>query len=558
MVIPDQDARSALKAVAEAGIAITSELSLQSVLETLVRVACGRVRARYAALSVLGADGAIAQFITEGVTAEERAAIGHVPVGSGLLGVLLREGESLRIDDMSKDPRHVGFPENHPPMKSVLGVPLTFGRRIIGNLYVTDRLDGKPFTEEDRELLSLLAAQASVAVRNAELYEAQLRRTEEWRALFELGQEVTASPRIKEVFESVVERAQRLLGTDVVTLMLVTSDRKSLRLAAQRGVRDPDVRKMEIANAGVQALALESGGTVTIPDFEQDQRLKNSKSHFASTERLQSMIIVPLAAKQDLMGTLMVANRRKTEFSPQEVELLEAFANWTSVAIESSQFYDKMESLARLEERERIGMDLHDGVMQSIYAVGLQLEAGLERLDDSPDESKDIVERAIETLNSVIKDIRSYIMDLRPRVSVVADLPDAIQQLVEDVRVNTLVEAEVTIDGSVAGLSVINQTEAIALFHIAQEALSNVIKHSRASHVAVRLSVDDRAVAVEVRDNGVGIDERRAEAYDRQGLRNMRDRARSVGANLVLDSQPGRGTTVRVELPLRNEGDSDE
>jgi signal transduction histidine kinase len=256
------------------------------------------------------------------------------------------------------------------------------------------------------------------------------------------------------------------------------------------------------------------------------------------------------------MGTLMVANRRRTEFSPQEVELLEAFANWTSVAIESSQLYDKVESLARLEERERIGMDLHDGVMQSIYAVGLQLEAGLERLDDSPDESKDTVERAIETLNNIIKDIRSYIMDLRPRVSVVADLPDAIQQLVEDVRVNTLVQAEFTIDGSVKGL--INQTEAIALFHIAQEALSNVIKHSRATRVDVRLSVGDRAVTVEVRDNGVGIDEKRAEAYDRQGLRNMRDRARSVGANLVLDSQPGKGTTVRVELPLRNEGANDE
>lgn len=543
------DSRPALIALAEAGIALTTELSLQSVLETLVRVARDRVGARYAALSVLGADGSIAQFITEGVSEAERAAIGPLPVGRGLLGVLLKKGESLRLYDMTADSRHVGFPAHHPPMKSVVGVPLIFGRRIIGNLYLADRLDGKPFSQEDQDLLGLLAAQAAVAVRNAELYEAEQRRAKEWRALFDLGQQVTASPLIKEVFESVVERARNLLGTDVATLMLVTSDRQNLRLAAHRGIANPDVKKIDIASeGGVHALALQDGATVTVADYLSDARLKKKQTPLIKNEGLRAMIVVPLMGKQHPLGTLMVSNRRTTQFTPQEVELLEAFANWTSVAIESSQLYDKMESLARLEERERIGMDLHDGVMQSIYAVGLQLEAGVDRIEESPAESREIVERAIETLNNIIKDIRSYIMDLRPRVSIVADLPDAIRQLVEDVRVNTLVEVEFTVQGSVKGL--INQTEAIALFHIAQEALSNVIKHSRATRVAVFLSAGERTAAVEVRDNGVGIDEERAEAYDRQGLRNMRDRARSVGANLSLDSRPGEGTTVRVELPV--------
>ncbi|MEO6197610.1 MAG: GAF domain-containing protein, partial [Dehalococcoidia bacterium] len=463
------DSRPALIALAEAGIALTTELSLQSVLETLVRVARDRVGARYAALSVLGADGSIAQFITEGVSEAERAAIGPLPVGRGLLGVLLKKGESLRLYDMTADSRHVGFPAHHPPMKSVVGVPLIFGRRIIGNLYLADRLDGKPFSQEDQDLLGLLAAQAAVAVRNAELYEAEQRRAMEWRALFDLGQQVTASPLIKEVFESVVERARNLLGTDVATLMLVTSDRQNLRLAAHRGIANPDVKKIDIASeGGVHALALQDGATVTVADYLSDARLKKKQTPLIKNEGLRAMIVVPLMGKQHPLGTLMVSNRRTTQFTPQEVELLEAFANWTSVAIESSQLYDKMESLARLEERERIGMDLHDGVMQSIYAVGLQLEAGVDRIEESPAESREIVERAIETLNNIIKDIRSYIMDLRPRVSIVADLPDAIRQLVEDVRVNTLVEVEFTVQGSVKGL--INQTEAIALFHIAQEA----------------------------------------------------------------------------------------
>ena len=548
------DARPALIALAEAGIALTTELSLQSVLETLVRVARDRVGSRYAALSVLGADGTIAQFITEGVSEAERAAIGALPVGRGLLGVLLKKGESLRLDDMEADPRHAGFPAHHPPMKSVVGVPLIFGRRIIGNLYLADRLDGMPFSQADQDLLSLLAAQAAVAVRNAELYEAEQRRAKEWRALFDLGQQVTASPVIKEVFESVVERARNLLGTDVATLMLVTSDRRYLRLAAHRGIANPDVKKMDVeSEGGVHALALQDGTIVTVTDYAADTRFRKKQTPFIKNEGLRAMTVVPLMGKQHPLGTLMVANRKTTHFTPQEVELLEAFANWTSVAIESSQLYDKMESLARLEERERIGMDLHDGVMQSIYAVGLQLEAGIDRLEESPGESKEIVERAIETLNNVIKDIRSYIMDLRPRVSIVADLPDAIQQLVEDVRVNTLVQSDLTVEGSVKDL--INQTEAIALFHIAQEALSNVIKHSRATRVTVLLSAGERTVAVEVRDNGVGIDKERAAAYDRQGLRNMRDRARSVGANLSLDSRPGEGTTVRAELPVHRGSD---
>jgi len=549
MTTARHDALSDLRALSDAGITLTSELSLQAVLQKVVQVAKKQIGATYAALSVLGPDGNISQFITEGVTEEERTAIGSLPAGRGFLGILLHKGETLRVSDIAADPRGVGFPPNHPAMKSLLGVPLVFSGRIIGNLYLTDKVGGS-FDDRDEEIVRLLASQAAVAIRNAELYEGEQRRAEEWKALFELGQQVTASPRMDDVMRSVVSRASDLLGTDVVALMLLSPDGAHLRLAAQEGVKQPDMRKLTVeSEAALQKLALELGEPLVVADFPNDPRVKGQTARLAEAEGLVSMIVVPLKGKRGPIGTLMVANRSRTEFAERQVELLEAFANWTALALESSQLYDKMESLARLEERERIGMDLHDGVMQSIYAVGLHLEDCIERLKESPSDAEDGIERAIDTLNNVIKDIRSYIFDLRPRVSVVADLPDAVRQLVDDVRVNTLMETSFETAGSVRGL--INQNEAIALFHIAQEALNNVIKHSRATSVSVRLTVDKKSVTIEVRDNGVGIDPARAASYERHGLRNMRDRARSVGAGLSLDSRPGEGTTVRAELPLR-------
>ena len=539
-----------LKALSEASVTLTSELSLAAVLQKVVDVAKEQVQASYAALSVLGADGEIDQFLTAGVTAEERAAIGPLPRGRGLLGVLLHKGESLRMEDMSTDSRSAGFPPNHPPMKSLLGMPLIYAGRIIGNLYLTDKFGAPAFTERDEEIVRLLAGQAAVAIRNAELYEAEKQRAEEWKALFDLGQQVTLSPRIQDVLESVVKRARVLADADVATLMLLSPDGTQLTLAAQDGMREKHMRTLDLeSEAALQSLALKAGRPVVVDDAETDERLHGRAAVLLEAEGIVSMIVVPLAGKRGPLGTMMVADRKQTGFTERQAELLEAFATWTSVAIESSRLYDQMESVARLEERERIGMDLHDGVMQSIYAVGLNLEDCLERLNESPDEAEAGIHRAIDTLNSVIQDIRAYIFDLRPRVSVVADLPDAIRQLVDDVRVNTLMQTTLDIEGDVSGL--INQDEALALFHIAQEALNNVIKHSRATAVSVRLKADRRSVSIELHDNGVGIDDGRGEDYEHHGLRNMRDRSRSIGAELKLESKPGKGTRIGVELPVR-------
>ena len=374
-----EDALDELRALTEAGVTLTSELALETVLQKVVDIARDLIGARYAALSVLGPSGEITRFITSGISAEEREAIGDLPSGQGLLGVLLHEGESLRLETMSGDPRSGSFPPHHPQMTSLLGVPLIFRGRIIGNLYLTDKIGKLGFSDHDEELVRLLATQAAVAIRNAELH-------------------------------------------------------------------------------------------------------------------------------------------------------------------------DKAESVARLEERERIGMDLHDGVMQSIYAVGLTLEDCVERVDEAPAEVKKSLDGAMNALNDVIGDIRSYIFDLRPRVSVVADLPEAIRHLVDDLRINTLIQTSLEIDGELS--DAITQDQALALFHITQEALNNVAKHSHAKSASVRLQSSDRLVSVEVRDDGIGFDPEGEQSHERHGLRNMRDRARSVGARLNLIGKTNEGTTVRAELSI--------
>ncbi|HEU4760585.1 MAG TPA: GAF domain-containing sensor histidine kinase [Dehalococcoidia bacterium] len=386
----------------------------------------------------------------------------------------------------------------------------------------------------------------------AALTEAERQRAEEWKSLFEVGRQVTASPDLEGLLGSIVSRARRLLNTEMACLMLLSGDGDSLYMAAQEGLQTPGIQKLQLlADSGLQGLVLETGRPVIVEDYQADPRLQRRQASLVAEEGLVSLIAVPFSGKERPLGALTVGNRQRTVFSERQAELLEAFANWAAVAADTSRLYDKIESLARLEERERIGMDLHDGVIQSIYAVGLNLEDCVERLNESPADIRPGLERAMDDLNKVIKDIRSYIFDLRPKVSQVTDLPQALAELVRDVRVNTLMDAEVELGGDVAGL--LDEEQALALFHIAQEALNNVARHSMASSVRVLLLAEDGRVTLQVEDDGSGFELGEESGRGRQGIRNMNDRARAVGANLTLESERGQGTRVRVELPLAPE-----
>jgi signal transduction histidine kinase len=369
-----------LAAVDDAARAIAGVLSMDRVLQIIVDRVRELVDARYAALGIVDAAGRIERFITSGMPRAERELIGPPPRGRGILGVLIREGRSVRIADIAHDPRRSGFPPNHPPMRRLLGVPVTVKGRLIGDLYMADRRDGAEFTDDDQRIIETFALHAGIAIDNARLH-------------------------------------------------------------------------------------------------EQVQRL------------------------------------------------------------------------AIVEERERIGKDLHDGIIQSIYAVGLSLEDVPELMDEDADEARARVDRAIEGLDKTIRDIRNFIFGLRPELLQGMTLPAGLAALVEEFRVNTMIDAELSAreaDGEGLAAEEIGQ-----ILIIAREALANVARHARASRAVVELRSTPDDVVVTIGDNGVGFasDVRHPPAH--QGLLNMRNRANGIGATLAVDSSAATGTRIIVTLPRR-------
>jgi signal transduction histidine kinase len=365
----------------EAGMALASELSLDAVLLRIVELAVDLTGARYGALGVLTPDGrSIEEFITVGITAEERAALGDPPTGHGLLGALIREARPLRIPDIGADPRSVGFPPNHPPMKSLLGAPITGRGKVFGNIYLTDKQDADAFDEEDERMLLVLATQAAVAVENARLYE-------------------------------------------------------------------------------------------------------------------------------------------ETERSGRELQRLQV-----------------------LEERERIGKELHDGVIQSLFAVGMHLQ-GLATATGDDNISRNL-ESAVEDIDHAIRDLRNYIFGLRPGILADRQLDQALKEMATDFAARSGVVTVVDVDADAASRLT---SRAADVVQIVREALSNVGRHGAATTCRVSVERNATGLMIEVDDDGQGFDVELTRSG--MGLQNLQERVGSLGGVFQIESTPGEGTTVRATFP---------
>jgi signal transduction histidine kinase len=264
---------------------------------------------------------------------------------------------------------------------------------------------------------------------------------------------------------------------------------------------------------------------------------------------MQSFLGVPIIFKGELLGNLYLTDKiGAEEFSEQDEYLITMLAAQAAIAIENANLYKQVQRLAVLEERERIAMDLHDGIIQSIYAVGLMLEyAGL-MFDESPEQAHKRLQDSINALNEVIRDIRNYILDLRPQRFQNKNLSTGLVDLVRAFKANTLITVDVqTADRADADLTTDQST---GLFHITQEALANIAKHARARHVTMNLRRDGSLVILSIQDDGRGFDTSTVKAYTGHGLRNMQERARALGAQLRLDSAVGQGTLIEVRLPV--------
>ncbi|MDH5507021.1 MAG: GAF domain-containing sensor histidine kinase [Anaerolineae bacterium] len=383
-----------LAALNSAALALTTELDLGVVLQKVVDISRELVNARYGALGVLSeGEDYFEQFISSGISSDHRATIGPPPVGKGILGMLIKEGRPLRVDSLDKHDRQTGFPPNHPIMKSLIGVPIVSKGKVIGDLYLSDKI-------------------------------------------------------------------------------------------AQENVEQPN-------------------------------------------------------------------NQKIISFEDQDQQVLEMFAVQAAIAIENAKLYRQVQELVVLRERERFGMDLHDGIIQSIYAIGLMLDDTQRRMANDTETSSERIVQAIHGLNDVISDIRNYILDLRPQRFQGRDLIQGIQELARAFKANTFMSVNLNLDG--VDPEKTNPQQTVEILHIAQEALNNIRKHARASSVDIGLVEQDGMLSLRIEDNGVSIDLEKAEQSKGDGLRNMRERAVALGGNILVENRKQGGTRVLLDVPLVEE-----
>ncbi|MGW5171667.1 GAF domain-containing protein [Streptomyces nodosus] len=533
----------------EAVLSVGRELDLPQVLRSIVEAAVVLVDAEYGALGVIGDDRMLAQFLTVGIDDEERGRIGALPSGHGILGELIRHPEPLRLTELSEHPASYGFPAHHPPMHSFLGVPIRVRDRVFGNLYLTEKRGADEFDPEDEAVLSTLAVAAGVAIENARLYE-ETRLRERWlRASSQVTSALLSGAPSPEVLELIVEQARGIVSADVGMIAERVSGEEALRPLFAVGLEAE--RRSGLVMSGqdgfVEAV-LSAAEPLTSPDIRQDPRIEPDSVLWAG---LGPVVGVPLVASGKSIGALVLGRTAgRTPFTETDAGPLLGFAGQAALALELAERRRDAEQIALLQDRDRIARDLHDLAIQRLFAAGMTLQS-TQRFVDHPEASERLM-RTVDDLDETIKIIRSTIFGLRThgggakeraglrrRVSEAVDAAAPTLGFAPALRIEGLVDTDVP--GEVAD-------HAIAVLG---EALSNAARHSGARSVDVHLRFAEGELTLTVTDDGGGVPGNAA----RSGLRNLEERAASLGGTLTLGERPeGGGTRLVWRVPVRPAG----
>ena len=546
-----------LAALHQASLELVRNLSLDTVLERIVHLAREQAGAEYALLGVIDEEGQLKKYVQVGMDDDEVAMMPHPPRGKGLIGALGKERRAIRIPDITADARGSGFPRHHPPMQSFLGVPIIQGERVYGQLYLTNKRGWSEFTEIDQRVIETLAAYAATAISNAQLYEGILQRdqtliqrNEDLALLNDVSASLSSSLDMDAILDQTLKRVMSYLDVEAGEIFLRDEESEILRLVLFQGEAAEAfwTRDYFRLGEGLIGEVAQSGKPFVTNCLDLDRRFIRPAVVEAG---FRSITCIPLTAQnRKVVGVLSLATRRQRQFEEREINLLSAIGSFAGTAIENAWLHRQGRRLAVLEERERIGMDLHDGIIQSIYAVGLALDFARVSMQENPKAALDKIEQAIAGLNSSIRDIRSYILDLRPRqFNDPENLMRGLQQLVDEFRANA--SAEIGLKGPEDYPDDLPDTHATALFHICQEALANIAKHARAKKVEVNLWATSDRVLLEIVDNGRGFDPDKTNTTLGHGLSNMQRRARKVGGDVEIITEAGEGTTVLVWVPRR-------
>ncbi|HUZ14581.1 MAG TPA: GAF domain-containing sensor histidine kinase [Gaiellaceae bacterium] len=535
------------RALVEAGIALTAELSLDVLLQKLVETAATLTGAQYAALGVLDPSGShLEQFVTTGLDEDARAAIGELPRGLGILGVLIRDPQTLRIHDLHDDPRSVGFPPNHPPMRTFLGVPVRLRGTVYGNLYLTEKAGGADFDEDDEGAVELLAAQVAVAIENARLYETATHWSEQLESLNEVMNVLVTEFDLDTLLELVAERLRELINARLVAISLPQGN--GLRMAAVAGNGAEEYRGLELSarSKTMRVLARRRSERVDSvlddPEVEQEAARKLGAS---------SALYVPLLARDEAIGVIAAHDKQGTDlrFTDEDLRLAEVFAARAAVAVELRQRVAR-DALRRVVsaqelERRRLARELHDETGQALTSILL----GLRGLEDVHDEValRATVAEVRDLVRSTLQDVRRLAVELRPKALDDFGLVAALERLTENFAEQTGMSVEFV--PNLPGDGRFPPEVETALYRLVQESLTNIVKHAHAKSVSILLTQKPGFVSVVVEDDGVGFEPGRATG-DGIGLLGMRERVGLFGGRLILESRPGAGTTVVAEVPL--------
>ncbi|MFF4591190.1 GAF domain-containing protein [Streptomyces sp. NPDC001388] len=537
--------RDRVHTLLDAVLAIGSDLDLDVVLRQITESAVSVVDARYGALGVLGEEGRIKRFITVGVDEETIKEIGPYPEGHGILGLLIRHPEPLRLADLGRHPDSVGFPEGHPPMTTFLGAPVRVRDKVFGNLYLTDKRGGAEFDDEDEAVLRTLGAAAGVAIDNARLYE-DTRRREQWLAASsELTRSLLSGTGTGQVLQQIAVTVRALSGADLVTLAVPFEGTEELVIEAADGVGAERVRGLVLPATTLAAKVYHSNERITSGALSDEPQAGGGS---AAQIDLGPGFLLPLGGGEHVRGVLQVANLPGgTEFSEAVMTMIDGFADQAALALEIAEHRREAEHLLVLTDRDRIARDLHDLAIQRLFASGLTLNSVIGRMSDRP-EVAERVQRVVDDLDDTIKTVRSTIYALHERdrsdgrgglrSKLLAETDQATETLgfAPALRMTGLLDTDVPTEYAEQVLAVLRET------------LSNAARHARATAVDVTAETDGTRLHLRVADNGSGVD---PALTRRSGLDNLRRRATDLGGTFTVASNDPTGTVVEWTVPLR-------
>ncbi|MDQ0104067.1 signal transduction histidine kinase [Paenarthrobacter nicotinovorans] len=537
-------AQERTRGLLEAVVAVAEDLGLESVLERVVASACDLLRARYGALGVIGEDGGLSHFITVGIDEDLASRIGPLPTGHGVLGLLITDPLPLRLHDLSRHPNAYGFPKHHPPMKSFLGVPVRVRDKVFGNLYLTEKDGGEDFTPEDEDLAVALAAAAGVAIENARLYEDARRRTSWLEACMDItgrmlddGQPEGAS------LDLIAERAMRESGAELALVLLPSAEQAGEYTVEGHAGRDDGMadaapvkgRVLSVASTGIQGRNDGSSSTVQDPWrlFPVDRAGQPG-----------TLLAMDLSAQGDHQGILVLGRSSgKGAFSTTDVEMASVYGSHIALALALDRIHRLREQQVVFSDRDRIARDLHDLVIQRLFAAGLSIQS-LRRFGAAPS-VEGRINAITDELDTSIRDLRNTIYSLRATGDDRELLSTRIMQTIQTGAKALTHAPHLTLTGAIDSLE--DDVLVEHLLAVLTESLSNAVRHSGAETITISVAVEDDALTMELADDGCGF----SETGSGNGLDNMVRRAAELNGSCIITSTPGKGTSLTWTVPLR-------